>query len=224
MFRTRDCSAVPVTGVAALAAVLVLGGCSASGEPGANAAESVTSSASPSGSPTETATPTVTPTPTPTAAAYKPASAKGPAENVPLPVMPEVAKQESKEGLEAFAEYWFSLVNYGYETGDTSHVKALSGPECEICESFYVSMEKGYVDEDWVQGGTLEILENNSAFVLTPKGRYQVILSVQENHSYFRGPNGVLYSQNFASRYAFDQIMEATYRDGRWTVDLVETM
>ncbi len=138
--------------------------------------------------------------------------------------MPEVAKQESKEGLEAFAEYWFSLVNYGYETGDTSHVKALSGPECEICESYYVSMEKGYINEDWVQGGTLAILDNNSAFVLTPKGRYQVILSVQENHSYYRGPNGVLYTQNFASRYAFDQIMEATYKDGRWTVDLVETM
>lgn len=227
MFRIRVPSAAPAfvrLGAAGLAAVLVLGGCASSVEPQVEAAETGSSSASPptgTANPSETPTPTAMPTPT---TAYKPATAKGPAENVPLPVMPELAKQESKEGLESFAAYWFSLVNYGYETGDTSHVRELSGPECEICESFYVSMEKGYVDDDWVQGGTLTILDHNSAFVLTPKGRYQVILSIQENNSYNRGPNGVLYSQNFASRYSFDQIMEATYTDGRWIVDLVDTI
>ena len=59
----------------------------------------------------------VSPTPSPSAT-YKPASAEGPAETVPLPVMPEEAKAESKEGLIAFARHWYELANYGYETGD----------------------------------------------------------------------------------------------------------
>ncbi|WP_354178499.1 DUF6318 family protein [Arthrobacter sp. UYP6] len=143
MFRTRARSVVPVSarlsarlGAAGVAAVLVLGGCSGSGaEPDAEAAEQkVTSSASPSGSasPSEAATPTVTPTPTPTAAAYKPATAEGPAENVPLPVMPELAKEKSKEGLEAFAEYWYSLINYGYETGDPEPLREITGSDCSL--------------------------------------------------------------------------------------------
>ncbi|MCC3271006.1 DUF6318 family protein [Arthrobacter sp. zg-Y809] len=226
MFRTRALSSIPISArmsAAAVAAVLVLGGCSGSGEPEAEAAENVSSSASPSGSASasETATQTATPTPTPTAA-YKPATAEGPAENVPLPVMPELAKEKSKEGLEAFAEYWFSLVNYGYETGDTSRVKELSSPECELCEAYYVAMEKGHAGEDWVQGGTLSIVALGTKFVETPEGRYQVILSIKSAPGNDRGPNGVIYREHTPSKDSFAQIMEATYVEGRWVVDLVE--
>ena len=138
--------------------------------------------------------------------------------------MPELAKEKSKEGLEAFAKYWFSLVNYGYETGDTNPVKELSGPECELCQEFYVGMEKGYEGDDWVQGGTLSIVALGTKFVLTPEGRYQVILSIKEADSYDRGPNGVLYKEHIASEYSFAQIMEATYIDGGWVVNLVENI
>src|SRR3712207_4203337 len=95
------------TGVAALAvaASLALAGCNPgdSPGPGATAAPSATDLATTSASPT--------PTPTPTAA-YKPADASGPAKNVPVPVLPDVAKTETKEGLEAFARYWFQLLSY----------------------------------------------------------------------------------------------------------------
>ncbi|MBO0896297.1 hypothetical protein J0915_07025 [Arthrobacter sp. zg-ZUI10] len=139
-----------------------------------------------------------------------------------MPVMPELAKEESKEGLEAFAEYWFSLVNYGYETGDTSRVEELSGPECELCEAFYVAMEKGYAGENWVQGGTLSIVALGTKFVETPKGRYQVILSIKSAPGNDRGPKGVIYREHTPSKDSFAQIMEATYVEGRWVVDLVE--
>ncbi|WP_461170302.1 DUF6318 family protein [Arthrobacter sp. Z1-15] len=213
-------------GALGLAAVLVLGGCSGSGDdPGAEAAEGNSSSAAPSGGSagtTASASASATPTPTPTAAAYKPATAEGPAENVPLPVMPELANVKSKEGLEAFARYWFDLVNYGYETGDTSPVQELSGPECELCEAFYVAMEKGYNGEDWVQGGMLTIVALGTEFAETPKGRYQVILSIREAPGFDRGPDGVIYREHTPSKYSFAQIMEATYTDGSWVVDLVE--
>ncbi|GAA1346884.1 DUF6318 family protein [Arthrobacter roseus] len=50
---------------------------------------------------TTSASPTTTPTPSPTpTATYKPASAEGQAENVPLLELPEEAKKETKAGLE----------------------------------------------------------------------------------------------------------------------------
>ncbi|BAS13781.1 hypothetical protein AHiyo8_20840 [Arthrobacter sp. Hiyo8] len=73
-------------------------------------------SASPTDSASASASVTGAPSPTSTAV-YKPADAKGKAENVPVPVLPEAAKANTKEGVEAFARYWYELLNYGFETG-----------------------------------------------------------------------------------------------------------
>ena len=229
MIRTHVRSAAPAVrfGTLGVAAVLVLGGCSGSGDDsGAEAAENPSSSAPSTGSasPTETASPKPAPTTTPTASAlvYKPATAEGPAENVPLPVMPEIAKEESKEGLEAFAEYWFGLVNYGYETGDTSRIRELSSPGCELCESFYVDMEKGYAGEDWIEGGNLTLVARGTQFIKTPQNRYQIILSIKQESIANRGPNGVVYWEAPADKESTAQIMETSFTFDQWVVDLVE--
>jgi hypothetical protein len=52
---------------------------------------------------------------------------------VPVPVLPEAAKANSKEGLEAFATYWYQALSYAYETGDTTIVSQLSGSNCVFC-------------------------------------------------------------------------------------------
>lgn len=83
-----------------------------------------------SGSAEETSS---TPTPTPTPTAYVPASEKAPAQNVPVPVMPEAAKQQTKEGWEAFARYFIEELNYMVETNDPSRVKKLSVGDCDFC-------------------------------------------------------------------------------------------
>ncbi|MBO0895991.1 DUF6318 family protein [Arthrobacter sunyaminii] len=210
-------------GTLGLAAILVLGGCSESGgDPNAEAAEKNSSSPTASESPTESASPSATPTPT--AAAYKPATAEGPAENVPLPVMPDVAKEESKEGLIAFGEHWFDLVNYGYETGDAAPVREISAPDCEICASFYKDLEEGYVNDDWIQGGELTIRSSGTAFVKTPDGRYQLLLSVIQDAGSNRGPNGKVYGELPGDEASTAQIMEATYVSDHWVVNLVENM
>ncbi|QWQ35224.1 DUF6318 family protein [Arthrobacter sunyaminii] len=210
-------------GTLGLAAILLLGGCSgSSGEPNAEAAENSSSSpsSSESTSPMESATPSATP-----AASYKPATAEGPAENVPLPVMPELAKRESKEGLIAFGHYWFSLLNYGYETGDASPVKGLSTSECQLCELYYVDLEEGYENDDWIQGGKISISSSGSQFEKTPEGRYQLLLSIRQEAGVNRGPNGVIYGAGSAGdEQATAQIMEATYISDHWVVNLVENM
>src|SRR6478609_8135975 len=79
-------------------------------------------------SPSGPATPSASPTPT---AAYKPADASGKAQNVPVPELPEAAKAETKEGAMAFASHWFSLLSYGYETGELAPLEAATSPSCD---------------------------------------------------------------------------------------------
>ena len=215
-------------GALGLAAVLVLGGCSgSSGDPGAEAAEGGSSSAAPSGSAgagaSASASPTSTSIPTPTAA-YKPASAEGPAENVPLPMMPELAKQESKEGLEAFAEYWYALANYGYETGDPEPVRAVSAETCITCRSYYRVIEKGYVNDDWMVGGRLHVQDVSSNYVATVDGYFQATTLILQDEMQFFGPEGTQGMEPDTGTPAV-QLMEARYDPGSgWHVITLVTL
>ncbi|WP_461170304.1 DUF6318 family protein [Arthrobacter sp. Z1-15] len=232
MFRTgffsADVSAVrPAArmGALGLAAVLVLSGCSGpDGDPGAEAAEGGSSSAAPSSGSagtTESTSASPTPTPTPTAAAYKPATAEGPAENVPLPVVPELAKQESKEGLEAFGEYWYAVSNYGFETGDLQPFEDISGPECIVCKSVFDIVGPGYKNEDWISGGKLEVLNTDSKYVLTSKNLFQVLVQIRQDSYEYRGPNGHVYDVNGGLPPTTVHLIEASYVNGNWFADNV---
>src|SRR4249919_253801 len=95
--------------------------------------------ASESQSPSTASTPSATPTPT---ASYKPADATGKAQNVPVPELPEAAKAETKKGLEAFARYWYALLNYSYETGDLSRINSISSPSCALCGRVFPGIQK----------------------------------------------------------------------------------
>jgi hypothetical protein len=93
------------TAVLALTAALLLSSCQGGSAPGGPPSETGSTTASPTASvsvPSASATPSAPPV-------YKPADAKGKAENVPVPVMPELAKENSKAGLEAFIGYWYEL-------------------------------------------------------------------------------------------------------------------
>ncbi|GAA3290021.1 hypothetical protein GCM10017708_14570 [Arthrobacter citreus] len=214
-------------GVLGLAAVLLLGGCSgANDDPGAEAAEGSSSSATPSSTAgaDDDASESASPTPTPTqTAAYKPASAEGPAENVPLPVMPELAKQESKEGLEAFAEYWYSLVNYGYETGDPGPVRAVSDDSCFNCQSYYRVLESGYANEDWMSGARLHLQDVSSNFVETDKGAFQATTLIIQDDLQYYSPTGYVGSDPGNALPAV-QLMEAVYTSNGWYVVTLVTI
>lgn len=228
-FRSDNFSAARL-GALGLAAVLVLGGCSGSGDdPGAEAAES-SNSAAPSGSASAggdatesaSASPTPTPTPTPTAA-YKPATAEGPAENVTLPVMPELAKQESKEGLEAFAEYWYALANYGYETGDLGPIREISGASCVSCNSYIRVVEGGYRGGDWMTGAKITMQDVNSNFVKTEQGYYQVIVMFLQQDLHYYEVEGFLGTQP-GNTSPVVQLIEATYTPKGWYAIQIETL
>lgn len=190
-----------------VASVLALAGCAggAPADPG---------SSSPAA--TEAATPSASPTPTPApSAVYKPADASGPAQNVPVPVLPEVAKTETKEGAEAFTKYWFSVLSYAYETGDTVVLSQLSKPECTFCQGLVDDIEAAWADNKWISGGQIEIP------VATGKpssdGSTQVVLQVLQKELVIHNQDGSLYQEKTAATNA-GSVAVVKFAEGAWVV------
>jgi hypothetical protein len=152
--------------------LLLLAGCSG-GAPADPGAASPTSE--------ESASPSTTPTPTQTrTAVYKPADASGPAQNVPVPVLPEVAKTETKEGLEAFARHWYSTLSYAYETGDMAPLEAVSQPSCGSCGKVKKEVTDWHSGGRWLTGGRVSVEGVDSNFVETQAATYQVVVQVRQ--------------------------------------------
>jgi hypothetical protein len=193
-------------------AALALTGCNSGGEPNNGG------STSPSAS--ESATPSATPTPTP-AAAYKPADATGRAQNVPVPVLPEVAKTETKEGLEAFARYWYSTLSYAYETGDTKPLEAVSGPACGSCEKVKIEVTEWHTEGRWLAGGKLHVEGAHSDFVESGPAEYQAVVQVyQETIDYYLADSTL--KGTLPRKPAVGDLVVAVFGSDGWKASTVE--
>ncbi|MCC3297383.1 DUF6318 family protein [Arthrobacter sp. zg-Y916] len=197
-----------------LAGVAALSACSDSPDPGANAAQSPSASAS------ETAS-SPSPSPSPSAT-YKPASADGPAENVPLPVMPEEAKVESKEGLIAFARHWYEVANYAYQTGDVEPMKAISGPDCTACNGVYSALERWYEGDKWLAGSLIDIDSIASEYAQTETGERQALIMFAQVPIQSYGPEGLIDTTGEGDTYV--QLLNGRYEDGSWIAYDIVTM
>lgn len=179
------------TGAIAVGLALLLTGCQGGTTPSAPPSEPGSTTASPTTSASVPAA-SATPESPPTSAVYKPADAKGKAENVPVPVMPELAKENSKAGLEAFIGYWFQTLSYAYETGDVSRAKELSSENCVLCMDLLSGVATNYTDGRWLVGGqyktpVIEVLWQPSAASQTAKIQ---VLQQQIIYSNADGTNG----------------------------------
>jgi len=187
---------------------LALAGCNSGGSPGPGA------SSSPVAAETPTATATPTPTPTPSAV-YKPADATGPAQNVPVPVLPEVAKTETKEGAEAFTKYWFSVLSYAYETGDTERLSAMSGQDCVFCKGLVDNIRTAWSEGKWISGGHIET-PAVTADALTNEPTH-VRLQVIQKELVIHNPDGSPYQEPTAATNSGSQAL-TIFSGGGWTI------
>jgi hypothetical protein len=134
---------------------------------------------------------------------------------VPVPVLPEVAKTETKEGLEAFVHHWYGLLSYAYETGDSQNLERLSGPDCVFCAGLRDGVKAAWEDGRWIAGGKIA---TPAISATTEPGTqpYAVIQVVQEAIE-IRNPDGSLYqaptaATNTGSRAA------ASYGAAGWMI------
>jgi hypothetical protein len=196
--------------VFAAATCLALAGC-AGGAP----ADPGTSSPAPTTSATSDPSPSPTPTPS---AVYKPADASGPAQNVPVPVLPEVAKTETKEGLEAFTRHWFERLNYAYQTGDTAAFQDMTSPNCDYCSKLAASLTTNYVDGQWLAGGMITVPAATTTFERAADGNYQVVLQVQQSPITYHTASGEEFrAASKASNTG--NVLLADFVDSAWRVN-----
>ncbi|MEE1620065.1 DUF6318 family protein [Zafaria sp. J156] len=139
--------AVPLA-VALLAAGCAGGGEAEPGSPETSSGAAPTSSAALSSS---AAPSSASPTPVP-------ASSTGPAENWPVPEMPAEAKEQTAEGLKAFVEYYFDLINYTGQTQDSAPLKAVTSRSCELCATAFIDVADLNKEAGaWIVGGEHDV-------------------------------------------------------------------
>lgn len=80
---------------------------------------------------------------------FVPASTDGPAQNVPVPELPDAAREQTEEGAEATLKYWWDALEYLYLTGDSSVLKDVSGDECLMCDNFLEVVPETYANDGW---------------------------------------------------------------------------
>ena|GEM_PF-531793 len=201
-----------------VAASLLLPGCSSPAPPVAGSGTPGQSAPSLSATAAPTNPPTTVPAPAP---AYKPATAAGPAQNVPVPVLPAKAKEFSKEGLEAFATYWYATLSYAFETGDAGPMLAISDPGCKPCNAMKEGVATGYADGSWITGGQMHVLSADSAFALIDDGTYQVITMVRQEHVvYYAADKSIV--EDMGVKASVADIVVGKYANGRWAAVTVE--
>lgn len=174
------------------------------------------------GSPASSSAATPTPTPTPTAS-YKPADAAGRAQNVPVPVLPEAAKAETKEGLEAFARYWYELLNYAYETGDLTRISSISSATCALCGKVFPGIKKWNAEGRWIVGATVKVHAVQSTFVRTKDNNFQVSVQSQQQSGLLKNADGSD-AQTVAESQMLGDLMVAKYDNGSWAVQNVDRL
>ena len=190
--------------IGSLATVLTLTACGNSTQP---------QSASPTVSVSASATATSSPSPT---AVYRPADAKGKAENVPVPVLPEAAKANSKEGVEAFARYWFQALSYAYETGDMAVWSAMTSAECVFCNRIKQGLESAYVKGRWVVGGKMTTPSVEVNFKSEALSQQVTIQTIQSQIDYYDADGSVGQPSTPPSNSAI--VMIGAFESGSWKV------
>lgn len=165
-FMVRSSPVGTVVGGVALAALL-LTGCGPDDDGAAASSSGTTPSAAASSS---------EPGPDATPADYVPASLDGPAQNVPKPVMPDLAKEESRDGAQAFLDYWSDAMWYAYQTGDTSYARDITSDACEVCVDQLDLLDEIYDSDAWAIGGRESVTIQDSTISPAADGVYKPLV------------------------------------------------
>ncbi|WP_457965849.1 DUF6318 family protein [Arthrobacter sp. D1-29] len=137
--------------------------------------------------------------------------------------MPDSAKAETKEGLEAFTKYWFDRLDYAYQTGDVAAFQDMSSPNCDYCSKLAASLTANYEEGHWLAGGKITIPAATTSFEPAADGNYQVILQVQQSPISYHASNGEeVRAPSKASNTG--NVLLADFIDSAWRVNGLHPM
>jgi hypothetical protein len=132
-------------------------------------------------------------------------------------VLPEVAKQNTKEGFEAFTQYWFDVATYSFETGKSAEVDAISGDNCKVCAAYVSDIDELGESDGWASGPNWKISEFSSNMMRDPLGLVVGYFILDESPSVIFNAEGPAKTRkggnNGNAKAAY-----ASYQDGKWTM------
>jgi hypothetical protein len=192
---------------------LLLAGCGGEDDGAAASPSSTASSTASAGSSSAEST-SPAPSPEGTPAEYVPASLEGPAENVPKPVMPELAKEESRAGAQAFLDYWSDAMWYAYQTGDTSYVRDMTSEHCEACLAELDDLEAVYSSGKWTIGGRESINIQEDEINEASDGVYKPIVVYKRDDGQLVSKNGI--EMEAPGESGDKSLIYLDYMDNQW--------
>ncbi len=68
------------------------------------------------------------------------------------PQKPDVMLDLSEESALAFAHYFVDVLNYTANSGDTTILEEISGPECRYCQGFIETTNDLEASSQWIEG------------------------------------------------------------------------
>lgn len=146
---------------------------------------------------------------------YEPATLEHPARNVPKPVMPEGAKQETEAGAQAFLDYYGDATWHAFQSGDTNTVREISSEHCERCLSEFEEIDSVYNNGDWFVGGSESVDIQSGSFVQRATGEYTLPISVKSDGLKIIENNKVTFEQEpFDESDSFDVTL--VRENGSW--------
>ncbi|MEO3941369.1 DUF6318 family protein [Paenarthrobacter nicotinovorans] len=135
---------------------------------------------------------------------------------MPVPVMPELAKENSKAGLEAFIGYWYAQLSYVDETGDMASWLPLISEDCRLCLRLKESGEDGYIDGRWLVGGRISVPVIEVQWASGDATQWSKVQVIQEAISYYNADGTTGRASDGTTNDAF--ALFAKYVEGQWAV------
>lgn len=187
----------PRIAVTALAAALLVGGCS-------DGPDVVTT---PPPTPTQSLSTSVTPSAVPTREAPL------------LPPAPEAMAANDQDGAIALAQYFaVDLYTYVFATGDLERWRALSDPSCAFCNGVIENAESMRAAGEFDDGEPAAV-ESAVGTTITEGSRYTATLVVRQSASKVRNADGEITAERTEERF---QLHYAIAWDGGWRVLAVD--
>lgn len=132
------------------------------------------------------------------------------------PVLPDAAKQNTKEGFEAFTQYWFDTITYALETGDSTPLREISLPDCRMCNGYISDTEKVAKGEGWHVGPRWTISSFMGDMTLDPNRRVVGYFFLKETPSQEYGPGGEVVEKRAPSPDPDPKVLHGVFKEGHW--------
>jgi hypothetical protein len=151
---------------------------------------------------------------------HKAGDVNGRAQNVPLRIRAELTDENTKEGLEEYTKYRFSLLSYGFETGDVAAWSKQTSPSCVFCNALKKSIAAGYQKGGWLVGGHLSTPSVQSNFKVGASRQQVVTAGRRSSHpgrDHLLQGRQICWSKSCHRKHTAAVVL-ATYARGKWSI------